>query len=181
MSAFVLIGAGALLLLAGVGLGFWLGTIGRKQEAEKVSDLQQELDDYRRNVTDHFNVTAEKFQTIGKEYRKLYEHMASGAASLCHPEQSGTSLEFPSVELIGRDRQAVEVEAAEAIDAAPVDFEITESATADEADLAAEAEPVETTGVEPSDEELLETESTEELLADHELARGETDAGKTYH
>ena len=176
MSAIVLIGAGALLLLAGVGLGFWLGTIGRKQEAEKVSDLQQELDNYRRNVTDHFNVTAEKFQTIGKEYRKLYEHMASGAASLCHAEQSGTNLEFPSVELIGRDKKE-----AEAAEAAPVDFEIKESVTGEEAEISAEAEPVETTGIEPSDDELLETESAEELLSEHELARDEADAGKTYH
>ena len=181
MSAFVLIGAGALLLLAGVGLGFWLGTIGRRHEAEKASDLQKELDDYRRNVTDHFNVTAEKFQTIGKEYRKLYEHMASGAATLCHPEQSGERLEFPAVDLIGRDSQADAGAAEEVTVSPPVDFAKTEPDVAAEAQTVAEATPAEVADIEPTDEELLETESREELLTDHEIAQDEAEAGKTYH
>ena len=178
MSAFVLIGAGVLLLLAGVGLGFWLGTIGRKQEAEKVSDLQKELDDYRRNVTTHFNVTAEKFQKIGVEYRKLYEHMASGAAALCHSEPSEGRLEFPTVELLAGDEQEVE---AEEVAAPPVDFEIAEPATAEEANVSTEAEPLNVPEIEPSDEELQDTESTEELLAERDLAQDEAEAGKTYH
>ena len=181
MSAFVLIGAGVLLLLAGVGLGFWLGTIGRKQEAEKVSDLQKEFDDYRRSVSDHFNVTAEKFQTIGMEYRKLYEHMASGAATLCHADQSGERLEFPSVELITGEAQETAKEAGEAASSPPVDFEIAEPDAAAEADDSVTAEPVKKAEIEPSDEELLETESTEELLAERELAPDEADTGKTYH
>lgn len=181
MSAFVLIGAGALLFLAGVGLGFWLGTIGRKQEAGKVSDLQQELDDYRRNVTEHFNVTAEKFQTIGTEYHKLYEHMASGAATLCHAEQSGERLEFPSAELIAREQQEDEAVTEEITDSPPADFEITERETAVAAESVEETEPVEAPDIEPSDEELLETESTEELLAEREVAQDEAESGKTYH
>lgn len=179
MSVFVLISAGALLVLAGVGIGYGLGTIGRKHEAEKASDLQKELDDYRQNVTAHFNVTAEKFQTIGKEYRKLYEHMASGAAELCHPEQTGERLEFPSVELIGREEPEAEPEPEVVVDSPPVDFEVSESDDAPLAEVASVDE--DSLSKEPTDEDLLETESTEELLAEHEIAQEPVEPGKTYH
>jgi uncharacterized membrane-anchored protein YhcB (DUF1043 family) len=179
MSATVLVGIGVLLVFAGVGLGYWLGTIGRNQEARKVSDLKSELDDYRQNVTDHFNVTAEKFQTIGNEYRKLYEHMASGAVALCHPDQSGEQLEFPSGELVGRDKADIEANAEMASDSPPVDFEVSEPEVAAKADAGMlDAELPE---VEPTDEDLLETESTEELLAEQDPPREVTVEGKTYH
>ena len=179
MSVFVLISAGALLVIAGVGIGYWLGTIGRKHEADKASDLQKELDDYRQNVTAHFNVTADKFQAIGKEYRKLYEHMASGAAELCHPEQSGERLEFPSAELIGKEEPTVEPEAQAVVDSPPVDFEVTEPEVRPDAEIATLDEV--SSSAEPTDEDLLETESSEELLAEHERAQDAVDPGKTYH
>jgi uncharacterized membrane-anchored protein YhcB (DUF1043 family) len=74
MSSIVLIGAGAILLLIGVGLGLWWGSHRRQQEAHKVTELEKELDDYRSQVTDHFRQKAEQFTALGKEYRKLYEH-----------------------------------------------------------------------------------------------------------
>jgi uncharacterized membrane-anchored protein YhcB (DUF1043 family) len=172
MSAIVLIGAGACILLLGVGLGYWWGTVGRRQEADKASDLQQELDDYRRNVTEHFKSTAEQFQTIGKEYRKLYEHMAAGASSLCDKGLADERLNFPSVELLTSDETERDASAVAAT--APADFAPAESS--DQPDSIPEV-----TEVEPSDDELRATEAREELLAEQELGPRPGEAGKTYH
>jgi uncharacterized membrane-anchored protein YhcB (DUF1043 family) len=87
---------GAILILAvGTGLGYWLGNRHRSGEAAKASEVQEAFDDYRRNVTEHFGQTADYFQAIGKQYRELYEHMASGAEALCDIEDAGAGLSFP--------------------------------------------------------------------------------------
>ena len=82
MSPIIIIGAGALILFIGVGLGYWFGNAGRKQETAKAGEIQAELADYRRQVSEHFSATASHFEAIGDEYRKLYAHMASGAGAL---------------------------------------------------------------------------------------------------
>jgi hypothetical protein len=170
MSSIVLISAGACILLIGVGLGYWWGTVGRHQEAEKASDLQKELDDYRRNVTEHFKSTAEQFQTIGKEYRKLYEHMATGAATLCDKGQADERLSFPSVEPLTRAETERDGSAA----VPPADFAPADS-TGEPGSVAGMAE------MEPSDDELRATEASEDVLAEHELAPDSGDVSKTYH
>lgn len=163
MSSIVLIGAGALLLVGGVGFGYWLGTLGRKQAAQKASDLEKELGDYRLDVTEHFRVTAEQFQAIGREYRKLYEHMATGAASLCDAKAPGGRLSFPSADTIARGEAAAGVIADETRAAPPADI------------APAPAVP------EPCDEELRETEAAEEWLAEHDMDREAEELEKTYH
>ena len=87
---------GALLILAaGTGLGFWIGNRRRSGDSAKASEVQEAFDDYRRNVTEHFGQTADHFQAIGKQYRELYEHMASGAEALCDIEDRSGTLSFP--------------------------------------------------------------------------------------
>ncbi len=43
-------------------------------------------------MTEHFGQTAAHFQAIGKQYRELYEHMATGAQSLCESDDAGKTL-----------------------------------------------------------------------------------------
>lgn len=79
----LLIAGGIGILLAGTGIGYWFANTriqGRIAEAEEIRD---KFDAYRRDVTEHFGRTAEHFQAIGKQYRDLYEHLASGADSFC--------------------------------------------------------------------------------------------------
>lgn len=88
----IMIVGGLLLLAAGAGLGYWFALVGRQRGRADV--LQQELDDYRDEVNRHFATTADHFQTIGREYRALYQHMASGAESLCDPQRIDGRLPF---------------------------------------------------------------------------------------
>jgi uncharacterized membrane-anchored protein YhcB (DUF1043 family) len=83
MSPIILVGAGILLFGLGLGLGYWFAHSQRKREATRASDIQNELDDYRRHVTEHFGETAQHFQTLGQQYQSLYKHMAQGADALC--------------------------------------------------------------------------------------------------
>jgi uncharacterized membrane-anchored protein YhcB (DUF1043 family) len=204
MNPMVTIVAGALLLLLGAGLGYWMGS---RRESGKTGEVQAELDAYRQQVTAHFSTTAAHFQAIGAEYRKLYDHMAEGAGHLC---EGGEAVSFEPVEKLSagtvidepeqpRDYEIAETEAGEqelpeivageSSDELPEDTPVTEAAAADEQPI--EDKPVD---VEPTDEQLaaaevLEasldqpaaTEKTEELLADRELSAEEVSAEKTLH
>jgi uncharacterized membrane-anchored protein YhcB (DUF1043 family) len=175
MSTIVLIGTGAILLSIGVGIGYWWGTTGRKVEADRASRFEKELEEYRGKVTDHFRQTAEQFQVIGREYRKLYEHMAGGAAALCDTGQMDERLTFPTVEILPKEvSPAAGMQDDESQAKPPADFAPPASAEEPEAGLAVPE-------AEPSDDELRHTEAVEELLTEHELARDEEEAGKTYH
>lgn len=83
---------GAILVFAaGAGLGFWLGNARTKA---KTGSVRAEYDAYRAEVARHFGQAAEHFQTIGREYRALYEHMASGAEALCDAEKADKPISF---------------------------------------------------------------------------------------
>ncbi len=109
MSETVLIVLGAIgLLAAGAGLGYWLATLRTRGESARADEVRQEFEAYRRDVTQHFGQTAEHFRAIGREYRDLYEHMASGADSLCDREAVDVKLSFAPkaiLESIAEERQ----------------------------------------------------------------------------
>ena len=88
MSPIILIGLGAVVFGLGVGLGLGFAYFQRMRDATKASDIQNELDEYRRNVNEHFSQTAQHFQSLGQQYQSLYEHMAEGAQALCDSTQS---------------------------------------------------------------------------------------------
>ena len=95
MSETALVVLGAIgLLAAGTGLGYWLAQLRTRGESARADEVLQEFEDYRREVTRHFGQTAEHFRAIGREYRDLYEHMASGADSLCDREAVDLKLSF---------------------------------------------------------------------------------------
>lgn len=95
MSETILIVLGAIgFLAAGTGLGYWLAQLRARGESAKAGEVQQQFDDYRQEVSQHFGRTAEHFKAIGREYRELYEHMASGADSLCDSEAVDVKLSF---------------------------------------------------------------------------------------
>ncbi len=95
MSETILIVLGAIGLLAvGGGLGFWVAQVRMRGESTRADEVQKQFDDYRREVTQHFGGTAERFKAIGREYRELYEHMVGGAESLCDREALDVKLSF---------------------------------------------------------------------------------------
>ncbi len=172
----MMIGAGAILLTLGVGLGLWIGSIGRGKEMAKTAEVQAELDDYRRQVSEHFKTTAVHFESIGAEYRRLYEHMAAGAGSLCEmrPAIFETPIEKIAVQEIDEEAMAMP----------PRDYEepvATEEKISESAPASAESLVLETAVEEPTDVELAETESREELLTDHDVAAEPVKNEKTLH
>ena len=94
----------ALFFAAGAGAGYWFATGGGKRK--RAEEIQQDYDAYRERVTNHFAQTAEHFRTIGREYRALYDHMASGADALCDPQAVDGRLAFAPVAPTAGDRSA---------------------------------------------------------------------------
>ncbi len=79
----MLVASGVGILLAGVGIGYWYASSRVQIRIAEAEEIRGKFDAYRRDVTEHFGRTAEHFQAIGKQYRELYEHLASGADSFC--------------------------------------------------------------------------------------------------
>jgi uncharacterized membrane-anchored protein YhcB (DUF1043 family) len=163
MSETILIVLGAIgLLAAGGGLGFWLAQVRMRDQSNKADEVQQQFDEYRREVTQHFGRTAEHFKAIGREYRELYEHMAGGADSLCDRGSLDTKLSFEPkaiLESIAEEREPQ----------APRDF-AEENQPADTAP-ASEDEPI---AADP------EEEAVEKPGPDAEAEEGDK-AGRTLH
>ncbi len=61
-------------------------------ELEKTRDL---LAEYRERVSRHFARTSDLFDTITKDYRTVYQHMADGCADLCGDRVPRLSLDMP--------------------------------------------------------------------------------------
>ena len=162
----MLVGAGLLVLVLGIGLGLWIGSIGRGKEIAKTEEAKAELESYRREVSEHFKTTAVHFESIGAEYRRLYEHMAAGAGSLC--EMRAEIFDTPVEQLAVRHFDE------DAVAAPPRDYE---AVAVEEAEEAVEVPAAE----EPTDTELAETESSEELLAEHDIAPEPVENEKTLH
>lgn len=166
MSPIILIGAGIIVLVLGIGLGLWIGNIGRGKEKARTAEVQAELENYRREVSEHFKTTAVHFESIGAEYRRLYEHMAAGAGSLF--EMRPAVFETPVEKL------AVQEADEEAPPTPPRDYEepvaAEETLSAREPDIA-----------EPTDEELELTEKSDELLAEHDIPSEPAETEKTIH
>lgn len=49
----------------------------------RVQELQRHHAQYRENVSEHFNTTAELVQQMTESYRDVYQHLAGGAQELC--------------------------------------------------------------------------------------------------
>ena len=146
MSETMMIVLGAVGFLAiGAGLGYWLAQLRTRGETARADEVRQEFEEYQRKVTRHFGQTAEHFRAIGREYRDLYEHMASGADSLCDRDAAEVKLSFAPKAIL----ESIAEEQPESL--APRDVAAGEDAAADTpteeappvAEKAVEAEPKE--------------------------------------
>ena len=149
MNAILLASVGVLILLVGGGVGFWIGRSGIVGGKSRAAKAEAELEEYKRGVTEHFGQTAAHFQAIGKQYRDLYEHMASGAQVLCEPDEAGKQLLFAP--------EAAEEPAAEQqAEVAETQAEVAETAVSAETEI--KEDPVTETAAEPQPEAQPEVE-----------------------
>ena len=77
------------VLLMGFGLGWLMGTRKRDNQ-DRTRELEQRLEqaltsraDYEAEVTEHFQKTAGLLNQLSSDYRAMYQHLASGAETLC--------------------------------------------------------------------------------------------------
>ena len=167
MSPIIVVGAGILLFSLGLGLGYWLSHSLRKREATKASDIQNELNEYRRHVTEHFSETAQHFQELGQQYQSLYKHMALGAEALCDSTQSDAMLEFPAGDIAklaaGIDDQ--EVVQAPIKDYAPADDDEASQVEATPEEPEAPETPADISPVDETAEERVAEEEISEAVS----------------
>ncbi len=88
MDVETVMGIALLTLLAGAGVGYFLGkgrgTSTRVKELEAaLATSQTELADYRREVYGQFAQTAEKFRALDDSYNDLHRQLAASSVALC--------------------------------------------------------------------------------------------------
>lgn len=89
-------------ILAGIGAGYVLfqGLERRRAGGKTVAELKQEHEAYRELVQQHFSKTSDLFQNVTMQYRGLYDHLASGAQSLCHSIPASPALHLSDKALL---------------------------------------------------------------------------------
>ena len=60
---------------------------------KSAQELKTELEDYKADVSEHFQTTATLFHEMTDQYRSVYEHMAAGAQQLGNTEQGLAQIE----------------------------------------------------------------------------------------
>lgn len=84
----------------GLGIGF-AAAYALLPRGRRVRELEQELaaaraalEDYRGQVSRHFQKTAELFEDMTDRYRAVYRHMAQSAQTLCEEQPPALQLEL---------------------------------------------------------------------------------------
>ncbi|WP_417579177.1 YhcB family protein [Nitrincola sp.] len=98
-------------LAVGVLIGYLLGKSGgnevkSKRLEEELNGSRIEMDRYKQEVTTHFEQTASLVNELTDQYRKVHQHLATGAQNLCPDQQPGRSLQSslqPKLEATGID------------------------------------------------------------------------------
>lgn len=176
-----------LVVAVGIALGFsggrlWPGSSARLTALERERNAAREdLQNYRQEVSQHFERTAELFDKVTSDYRNLYEHLArserqlgafrgeSTGSSLAQPEQRRLTANAPAptaaptvaptvAEVAAGGTATAEAETMQSHDAiedsvADPDRDESHPADASEADLATRSteEPVPEDAAEPRD------------------------------
>lgn len=82
--------SGVVGLLLGCLIGIWL----ERRKQPDVDALKAEHANYRRDVENHFEKTAQLAHQMADTYRNMYQHLAQGAVSLCEQKDE---LQAPSL------------------------------------------------------------------------------------
>ena len=82
-----------------------------QQLQEKCEALQQEFDNYRGEVGQHFLRTSELVQQMTHSYREVYEHLATGSQALCQNPVNPPRLDIPDRPVLNTDKESKTAEA----------------------------------------------------------------------
>lgn len=87
----------AAALAVGALIGYLIGRSGdaeqqKRKLEEELSATRQEMDKYKKDVTSHFEQTASLVNELTDNYRKVHQHLASSAQTLCPGQPAGNAL-----------------------------------------------------------------------------------------
>lgn len=129
----------SLCLLAGFAIGWLLNrrfdsSQQRVRELEKrLADSDSAIDDYRRQVTEHFRGTAERVNRLTENYRELHAHLSSGAHDLCRGVDDGSQI--PLLTSLGGKPAGAQAPVSPPLDYAPKRAATTPQPRAEDLDL----------------------------------------------
>ncbi len=170
-----------LLVAVGIALGFsvarlWPGSAARVTALEKErNEAREDLQNYRQEVGQHFERTAELFDKVTTDYRDLYEHLARSERQLgaIRGESASSSLAQPEQRRLGGN-PAASAAAAESADTAAE--AATQSAVAEEVSPSEQDEPRAEKDEPPGDEEVKRPDGEEVPSAEEVKPPGDQDA-----
>jgi len=98
-------------LVVGAVIGFLMGRSGggSQRQAElavKLEQKQKELDDYKAEVSQHFEKTASLVNNLTSSYKDVHEHLATGAQGLCQAGNIDLALEPSLTPKLENEEQA---------------------------------------------------------------------------
>lgn len=159
-----------ILALVGVAVGLVVGYLlgrggnSKQQMSRELEATRGELERYKEEVTSHFETTAELVNGLTEQYRRVHQHLASGAQTLCSDTHPGESLQA-SLQPTG-DRPAI-----------PVVTDVAEDAVAPEAEPEQspepEAEPKQEADLTPPRDYAPKAPDEDGMLSDRFSARQE--------
>ncbi|VAX03191.1 hypothetical protein MNBD_GAMMA20-485 [hydrothermal vent metagenome] len=95
---------GAALIAAGAAAGYFLALKGFDKQRDKLNDelenARTEIKEQREKVDKHFLKTALLFNRLTDNYREIYEHLATGAQTLCSPQTNKPKLDQPETRVL---------------------------------------------------------------------------------
>lgn len=83
-----------LSLIVGALAGAWLfhrfGSQGKAAQdlEQRLQKAEQQLEDYQNDVTEHFEETSRRVNTLTQNYKDVHEYLASSAMKLTNPQMS---------------------------------------------------------------------------------------------
>ncbi|MBN4079483.1 DUF1043 family protein, partial [Beggiatoa alba] len=96
--------ASAIVFSIGGGAGFFIARqIKDKRNLELEQQLkatQSQLTEYQGDVNRHFLKTSLLFNKLTDNYKEVYEHLATGAQTLCNEKPLTAALNFPEAKIL---------------------------------------------------------------------------------
>ncbi|WP_455204413.1 ZapG family protein [Kaarinaea lacus] len=101
-------------LVLGVVAGLYFGRLDdvsnrqKKELQQKLDDAEQQLGNYKSQVTEHFLKTSALVNDMTDSYRAVHEHLAQGAKSLCDTQVMVQQLDMSQSKLLDDASQSAE-------------------------------------------------------------------------
>ena len=149
----------ASMLAVGVLVGYFMGrskgdtSLPKVQELEQsIAQANQEMQDYRGQVTGHFEKTANLFNQLTNDYREVYEHLANSSEQLCGDQVAKLKGLTAETKVLEGEGKKVESQASEAVSEKKPDAEEVKpepEVASEQAKAESEAAPEPETAPEP--------------------------------